>query len=261
MKTLVSTVAVAGLLGAGAYGLSAAGAMPQEAYSRALGFAAAIQGGTGPFDGTWVADASSSIEETDEAYCGTAVGQFIVQGTRMYGSVQNEFGDTFMVTASIDNGGDMVGGMALGAENVAKFSGVLLDSDGTGTWSDELGCYGTVSFTRITALGSHDAHYIQKVQGRAFVVRGVRTLSGLPGTTLQEGDVIAVEDGSSATLSLGGKMLTISERTKFEIPSGTETTDDGRSSFFDRGWTALKYLIQGPEFEIKVPNAVAGVRG
>jgi hypothetical protein len=258
----MSSMTVAALaLGVVPYGLSATGMMPQGVYSRALGFAVAVQGGSGPFDGTWIANSRSSIEETDEAYCGTALGKFIVQGTRMYGSVHNEFGDTFMLTANVDNGGDVTGGMVLGVENVAKLSGVLLDSDGSGSWSDELGCYGTVAFERITARGSHDANYIEKVQGRVFVVRGVRTLSGLPGTTLQGGDVIAVEEGSSATLFVGGKTLMISEKTKFEIPEDVDTVSDGRASFFDRGWTALKYLIQGPEFEIKTPTAVAGARG
>ncbi len=257
MKSLVGI----GLLGAGAYGLSAAGKMPQEVYGRGLGFAVALQGGSGPFDGTWIADARSSIAETDEAYCGTATGQFVAQGTKMYGSVRNEFGDTFMVTATVDNGGEIVGGMALGAENVARFDGVLLDSDGSGTWSDELGCYGTTSFQRITALGSHDTRYIRAVSGRVFIVRGVRTLSALPGTTLRPGDVVAVEEGAHATLILGTETLKVSEKTKFEIPDGSLTEGGASSLLFGRAWTALKYLIQGPSFEIKTPTAVAGVRG
>lgn len=261
MRTALSAITVLGLLGVGAYGLSAAGAMPQEVYSRALGFAAVIQGGEGPFDGTWVANARSSVAETDEAYCGTAEGRFVVQGTRMYGSVRNEFGNTFMVSAHLDNGGELTGGMALGVENVATFSGVLLDSDGSGSWSDELGCYGDVSFRRITALGSHDSRYVQEVSGRVFVVRGVRTIAALPGTTLRDGDVVSVEDGSYVTLSLVGDTMKISEKTKFEVPDTAQTEADGRAPLFGRGWTALKYLIQGPSFEIKIPSVVAGARG
>lgn len=260
MRLLAGCVLSICLIGLSAYGLSATGTMPQGVYSRVLGFAVAVQGGPGPFDGTWVASSRSSITETDEAFCGTAVGKFIVQGTRMYGSVMNEFGDTFMVTAQVDNGGELSGGMALGAENVATFDGVLLDSDGSGSWSDELGCYGTVSFRRITAVGSHDAHYVQSIAGRAFVVRGVRTLPVAPGMTLRAGDVVAVEEGSAATLSIAGKILKISEKTKFEIPEEVPMGTQGTSAP-NQVWTSLKYLLQGPEFEIKTPTAVAGVRG
>lgn len=260
MRLLAGSVLSICLIGLSAYGLSAVGKMPQGVYSRALGFAVTVQGEAGPFDGTWIATSDSTIAETDEAYCGTAKGEFIVRGTRLYGSVQNEYGDVFMVMAEVDNGGDLSGGMALGAENVATFEGVLLDSNGDGTWSDQLGCYGTVSFRRITATGSHDARYVQSIAGRAFVVRGVRTLPAVPGMTLRVGDVVAIEEGSAATLSIEGKILKISEKTKFEIPEEVSMDTRGTSAP-NQVWTSLKYLLQGPEFEIKIPTAVAGVRG
>ncbi len=259
IKGITKVLLAAGILGAGAYGLAAVGAMPQEAYSRGLGFVVALQEGSGPFDGTWVAHADADIAETDEAFCGTATGQFVVQGSRMYGSVENEFGDTFMVTANVDGGGDMSGGMALGIENVAHFTGTLLDSNGVGTWSDELGCYGDVTFQRITAVGSHDPRYIREIAGRAFVVRGIRTIPAAPGLVLHPGDVVAVEESSQVILAIGSDVLRISEKTKFEIPA--EETDVQESTVTDRIWTSLKYLIQGPSFEIKTPTAVAGVRG
>lgn len=256
MKKLILILLV---LIAGGYGLSLAGKMPQEVYSRTLGFWVAVKGGTGPFDGTWVTSSSSQIKETEEAFCGTAAGKFIVQGTNFYGSVLNEYGDTFMVTAQVDNGGALSGGMARGSENIATFDGVLLDSDGTGSWKDQLGCFGDVKFSRITALGSHDAKYINSVAGRIFVVRGVRTIPAKAGTTLKVGDVVAVEEGSYAKLTLGDKSLIISEKTKFEIVEEYEKAPP--PSFTSRIWTGLKNLIQGPSFEIKVPTATAGVRG
>jgi len=149
--------------------------------------------------------------------------------------------------------------MALGMENVARFGGTIFDSNGEGTWSDELGCRGTLSFQRITALGSHDTRYVREVSGRGFKVRDIRSLPALPGTTLRPGDVVAVEEGSEISIVLGAKVLRIGEKTKFEIPE--ENIPIANPPFFGRLWTALKYLLEGPSFEIKVPEAVAGVRG
>lgn len=252
------------LLVAGSYGLSHAGYLPQSVYSHVFGIITPLSGEKGPFDGTWVAHAESAIEETEEAFCGTAMGEFIVQGKRMYGSVHNEFGNTFMVTANIDNGGEITGGMARGIENVADFSGVLLDSDGSGEWTDALGCYGTVSFERIIATGSHEENYIHSVFGRAFIVRGIRTIPVKAGISLNVGDVVSVEEGSAVSLQLSSGLLRISEKTKFEVPENNtdiQETSSNTSLLKDTIWQSLKNVIQGPVFEIKTPTAVAGVRG
>lgn len=101
-------------------------------------------------------------------------------------------------------------------------------------------------------------------EGRAFVVRGVRTIPAKVGTILMAGDVVAVEEGSAVSIDLTNTgLLKISEKTKFEIPQ-TQATEERTSSislFFGGIWTEAKKLIQGESFEIKTPTATAGVRG
>lgn len=223
-----------------------------------LVFWAVVKGSSGPFDGTWVANSSSKIKETEEAFCGTAVGKFVVQVTNFYGSVLNEFGDTFMVTAQVNNGRSLNGGMVRGSENVVTFDGGLLDSEGSGSWKDELGCFGDIKFIRITAPGSHEAKYIHSVGGRTFIVRGIRTIPAKAGTTLNVGDVV-VEEDAYVKLILGDKSLIISEKTKFEIVEAYKKAPP--LSFSERIWDGLRNLIQGPSFEIETPTTVAGVRG
>jgi len=101
-------------------------------------------------------------------------------------------------------------------------------------------------------------------EGRAFVVRGVRTIPAKVGTILMAGDVVAVEEGSAVSIDLTNTgLLKISEKTKFEIPQ-TQAKEERTSSislFFGGIWTEAKKLIQGESFEIKTPTATAGVRG
>lgn len=105
---------------------------------------------------------------------------------------------------------------------------------------------------------------ITYTEGRAFVVRGVRTIPAKVGTILMAGDVVAVEEGSAVSIDLTNTgLLKISEKTKFEIPQ-TQATEERTSSislFFGGIWTEAKKLIQGESFEIKTPTATAGVRG
>ena len=104
---------------------------------------------------------------------------------------------------------------------------------------------------------------ITEATGRVFVVRGVRTLPGRPGTELFAGDVLTVEEGSSATADLfNSGLLKISEKTKFEIPSprDVEASATLYSVLFGGIWTAAKRVIQGDLYELPTP-ACGGVRG
>ncbi|MCW5691653.1 MAG: hypothetical protein KIT48_04755 [Pseudolabrys sp.] len=98
------------------------------------------------------------------------------------------------------------------------------------------------------------------VSGRVFVTRGVRTLPAATGMTVHPGDVVAVEEGSQASLNLfNGGIMKISEKTKFEIPNPvTAPPPPGISANL---WAKAKQLIQGESFEIKTPTACTGSRG
>lgn len=85
-------------------------------------------------------------------------------------------------------------------------------------------------------------------EGRAFVVRGVRTIPAKVGTILMAGDVVAVEEGSAVSIDLTNTgLLKISEKTKFEIPQ-TQATEERTSSislFFGGIWTEAKKTDSG----------------
>ena len=113
-------------------------------------------------------------------------------------------------------------------------------------------------------MAAEEKGVITYSEGRAFVVRGVRTIPAKVGTILMAGDVVAVEEGSAVSIDLTNTgLLKISEKTKFEIPQ-TQAQEERTSSislFFGGIWTEAKKLIQGESFEIKTPTATAGVRG
>lgn len=259
IKFLSGLIILLSVLGIAGFGLMAFGKMPVSLYDRAFAAYAELLPGSGPFDGIWQISATSSIDETDEAFCGKAEGQLFAKDNRINGSVVNEFGDTFRIMAKLDNGGEITGGMAQGTENTVKFTGLLLDSDGEAKWNDILGCYGTASFQRTYAAGSYETRYIKYLDGRAFVIRGVHTYPAKSGFPLRSGDIVAVEDNSFVQINLGQNELDISENTKFEIPN--DPTPLSPPTFLDRGWNAVKTLIQGEDYKIPTPTAVAGVRG
>lgn len=101
---------------------------------------------------------------------------------------------------------------------------------------------------------------VTAINGRAFAVRGMRTIPIQVGTQLHIEDVLSVEEDSSVTINLfSAGLLKISQKTKFEIT-------DPRTSPPPRHipsaiWTEAKRLLQGEKFEIKTPNATCGVRG
>lgn len=96
--------------------------------------------------------------------------------------------------------------------------------------------------------------------GRAFVVRGMKTLQIRDRIEVRPGDIIAVEDASQVVVSGPGidGNLTITEKTKFEIPDpglgGAPVPGDDSSLDIGK-------ILQGPDFSIPSPVACLGARG
>jgi len=115
-----------------------------------------------------------------------------------------------------------------------------------------------------TVSAAEEKGKVTYIEGRAFIVRGMRTIPVKVGTELLAGDVVAVEEGSACSIDLiNTGLLKISEKTKFEIPEqqAQQERTSSISLFFGGIWTEAKKLLQGESFEIKTPTATAGVRG
>lgn len=98
------------------------------------------------------------------------------------------------------------------------------------------------------------------IEGRAFVVRAMRTLPVAVGMQLHAGDVLAVEEGSAASINMYDVgVLKISEKTKFEIPDPRNSPPP--PSISGQLWTELKKRLEGEKFEIKTPTDACGSRG
>ena len=103
---------------------------------------------------------------------------------------------------------------------------------------------------------------IVSVQGRAFVVRGMRTLPATEGMKLAAKDIVASEDGSLVTLYImGSGELKITEKSKFEIPERFAEQSPSEPGLADQAGQEFKKILQGESFEIKTPTATCGVRG
>lgn len=101
---------------------------------------------------------------------------------------------------------------------------------------------------------------VTAVAGRVFIVRGVRATAATVGSTVHPGDVIAVEDDSSASINLFSTgSVRISEKTKFEIPSPEKAPPP--PGIAASAWAKAKKLFEGETFEIETPLRCGGVRG
>lgn len=106
---------------------------------------------------------------------------------------------------------------------------------------------------------------IVSVKGRAFVVRGSRTLPAAKGMKLAGKDIVASEDGSLVTIYvMGSGELKITEKTKFEIPQIVyqPPAEPGLlEQGAQKGAQTFKRILQGESFEIKTPGGACVVRG
>lgn len=213
----------------------------------------------GPFGGRWTGSVASDTPVlADGTECGGGPVEMLIARERLVGTFAHATeGYRLQVHGTLDGTGTARGGLAEGSENRATWDGTFDAYQGAGRWTDAYGCTGSLTVLR------EGPGRIEAVSGRVFIVRGVRTLPASPGLPLHAGDVVVVEDASSATITLDGAMMPFAERTKFEIPAPQEASPPGGfvGRMFDDGWTRLKRLVQGETFEIKTPTAVAGVRG
>lgn len=83
--------------------------------------------------------------------------------------------------------------------------------------------------------------YVVSASGRAFVIRGVRTVPVVADQILAPGDVVSVEEGSAVSIRHRGSQINIPEKTKVEVqesgvgraPSETESLVKGIEEQFD----------------------------
>ncbi len=213
----------------------------------------------GTFGGRWTGTVASDAPVlADGTECGGGPVEMLIARERLVGVFSHTTeGYRLQVHGTLDGAGTARGGLAEGSENRATWDGTFDAYQGAGRWTDAYGCTGSLAVLR------EGPGRVETVSGRVFVVRGVRTVAASAGLPLHAGDVIVVEDVSSATISLDGAALQLAERTKFEIPAPEEASPPGGfvGRLFEGGWTRLKRLVQGEVFEIKTPTAVAGVRG
>ncbi|GMU39193.1 MAG: hypothetical protein AMXMBFR23_00590 [Chloroflexota bacterium] len=213
----------------------------------------------GVFGGRWTGTVASDTPVlADGTECGGGPVEMLIARERLVGSFSHATeGYRLQVHGTLDAAGVARGGLAEGSENRATWDGTFDAYQGAGRWTDAYGCAGSLSVQR-EGIGR-----VESVSGRVFIVRGIRTIPAAPGLQLHGGDVVAVEEASSSTISLAGEALRLSERSKFEIPVPQADAPPGGvvGRLFDGGWTRLKRLVQGEPFEIKTPTAVAGVRG
>jgi len=101
------------------------------------------------------------------------------------------------------------------------------------------------------------------LEGRAFLMNGVRPQALEIGHKLKAGDYFELDENSVATLDMGEKgSLRLMGKTRLEIPmTHPEKALSYSDLVFGKIWCSLKKLIQGDEFTVRTPTATAGVRG
>ncbi len=102
------------------------------------------------FDGSYKGTATSTtpFDQFGES-CGTGYFQFSVYGDHLTGSATDTWGDQYSIDGVIDAAGLMEFGTAVGQETVASFSGTIVGWNASGTWSDDWGCRGTWSASKL----------------------------------------------------------------------------------------------------------------
>ena len=97
------------------------------------------------FDGVWTGRARPSITSVGEDIeCGGASLLFSIANYEIRGTAEADMDYSLKINGTVEKGGKIEGGMAIGITNAAKFSGQLKeDGTGSGTWEDNYGCYGT----------------------------------------------------------------------------------------------------------------------
>ncbi len=260
LSTIIKTVGIGSVIvGAGIAGLATTGNLPQEAYTVGYGFLSSfVSGNPSPFDGQWSAKLSPSITETDDADCGIAQAELIITNGMMRGSVESEFGYTLSVSGTLSENGVVSGGVAAGPANAGSFEAQLTDVEGSGTWKDGYGCYGTVRFVKKI----NERGIVVSTEGRAFVERGMKKLPLTKGTKFYAHDIIRVEADTRTVISFYGyDNLTITEKTLFEVPEAGYPAIKKTDTVWDSVKNSVMELLQGEDFNIKGGTPAAGVRG
>lgn len=264
MKSLIASIAkttvIGGLIiGAGVVGLATTGNLPKEVYTVGYSFVSSFVPGTPTsFDGNWSAQLSSSITETADADCGEAQAELVIANGVMRGSVESEFGYTLSVSGTVSEKGAVSGGVAAGIANAGSFEATLTDVEGSGTWKDAYGCYGTVKFVKMIS----ERGVVVSTEGRAFAQRGMKSLPLTKGTKLYAHDIIRVEEDTRTVISFYGHGdLTITEKAKFEMPEAGYPEIKKSETLWEGIKNSILETLKGESFEIKTPTPANGVRG
>ena len=91
-----------------------------------------------------------ALDIDEETYCGTArVNVLVDDDGEMRGTALVNQDYLLEVKGTVTNKGVLEAGMATGSENIASFKADLSnDGTGAGTWSDQYGCRGTITFEK-----------------------------------------------------------------------------------------------------------------
>lgn len=104
------------------------------------------------FNGSWqVAGRTKTAYPGRVEKCGygTGTGTLTVEGNRITGDIVDNSGYAYVVEATIDEAGNMSGGMTYQGYDAATFDGLLSDSEGGGVWKDINSCPGTWEVKRL----------------------------------------------------------------------------------------------------------------
>lgn len=135
-----------------------------------------------------------------------------------------------------------------------------------------------ISWGKKNITCSEKPRYVQKGtvidlggEKKGWIERGLGRFRAAPNAPLMGGDRVVVPEGSTATLNLNATgTLKVSEKTKFLIPVNSQdrsnqclrgSIQNSISNGVGGAWHWLKQTLQGEQYEIKVPTAVAGARG
>jgi len=100
-------------------------------------------------------------------------------------------------------------------------------------------------------------------RGNIFIENGIKRAPASVGTELRSGDVVVVEEGGEAAVSLfDGGLVKITEKNKFMVPSPYFPKSQSKLTLYSEYlWCRLKKATKGESYEINNPAAAGGVRG
>ena len=168
------------------------------------------------FEGHWQTDLTPDSTQSDVAQCEPYSGVLTIHNGQVSGNL-GALNKGVSIVANVDQEGSLTGETSRGPGNDGTIQASIMKTAAQGTWTDSLGCQGTLTMTKLDLYQDPSKGFLVSYTGEVMLKRGGASRLPDPGELLYVGDEIDVPTGGSAYLSIGLENVSLAANQTYTV--------------------------------------------